>query len=147
MVGERRKGRKKERKGEKKEGMERKGEEKEEGRRREVENEEEEEGERTITVMNSLSTSYCHKARFTFGSCFPFPVRTKRGRENGGWLSERLDVDLLLSVSSLLTGRPILGSKVNKTQQFTCMLYTLQLNTSVTMTTKAFMKTSAKFSF
>ena len=58
----------------------------------------------------------CHKARVTFGSCFPFPVRTKRGRENGGWLSERLDVDLLLSVSSLLTGSPILGSKVNKTQ-------------------------------
>ena len=48
----------------------------------------------------------------TLGNCFPFPVRTKRGRENG-WLSERLDVDLLLSVSSLLTGSPALGSKVN----------------------------------
>ena len=53
-----------------------------------------------------------YKAMVTFGSCFPFPVRTKRGRENG-WLSERLDVDLLLSVSSLLTGSPALGSKVS----------------------------------
>lgn len=63
----------------------------------------------------------------TLGSCFPLPVRMKRGREKGGWFSERLDPDLLLSVSSLLTGRPKLGSKVTDTSQYTyyiCNMYT-----------------------
>ena len=78
---------------------ERKGEEKEGGK---------EEGEKKY---HETFVYPWYKDMVTFGSCFPFPVRTKRGRENG-WLSERLDVDLLLSVSSLLTGSPALGSKV-----------------------------------
>ncbi len=46
----------------------------------------------------------------TLGSCFPFPVRNKVG---GYWwkdccVSERLDPDLLLSVSSLFAGKPAL---------------------------------------
>ena len=40
----------------------------------------------------------------TFGSCFPL-LLTKGKDWRGTWFSERLDPDLLLSVSSLLTGR------------------------------------------
>ena len=90
-------------------------EEREERRRREEEREgeEEEEGkEKGEKNYHETFVYQCYEAMVTFGNCFPFPVRTKRGRENG-WLSERLDVDLLLSVSSLLTGSPALGSKVN----------------------------------
>lgn len=83
-----------------------------EERRREEEREGEEEEEGKEKNYHETFVYQCYKAMVTFGNCFPFPVRTKRGRENG-WLSERLDVDLLLSVSSLLTGSPALGSKVN----------------------------------
>ena len=83
-----------------------------EERRREEEREGEEEEEGKGKNYHETFVYQCYKAMVTFGNCFPFPVRTKRGRENG-WLSERLDVDLLLSVSSLLTGSPALGSKVN----------------------------------
>ena len=100
MVGKRGKGRKKE-EGRGKEGRGRRRDGRRMGRRRKKR----EHSRETIVYQR-------YKAMVTFGSCFPFPVRTKRGRENG-WLSERLDVDLLLSVSSLLTGSPILGSKVN----------------------------------
>ena len=90
-------------------GRERKGEKEGGGKRKGREGEEEKREHSHETMKKNKK----HKAMVvTFGSCFPFPVRTKRGRENG-WLSERLDVDLLLSVSSLLTGSPILGSKVN----------------------------------
>ena len=93
MVGERGKGRKKE------EGRGKEGRGKEEGGKEKK--------------YHETFVYPWYKVMVTFGSCFPFPVRTKRGRENG-WLSERLDVDLLLSVSSLLTGSPALGSKVSK---------------------------------